>query len=295
MKYMKGHKSVISLRKIYFALGLCAILVAALANSSAPSQAALKSPVTNYIHQLERCDCSLIRGYIWDNDAQNVTISVDIYVDAVYIATIPANQFRRDLERAGFENPYHGFSYATPNSAKDGNIHTINVKIAGTNTDLSGSPRYVACDSSVFPTAVPATTAGAAGQTWEQGVEVSSSLNGIITEVKFWRPAGEPKGGHTARIWSTSGTLLKSASFVESNSPGWQYASVNFPVTAGVRYRITYNVNQEVAKTLNVFNSGPITIGPLTAWGSWYGTPAATFPTSSSTSNLFADVVFSSQ
>jgi hypothetical protein len=190
-------------------------------------------------------------------------------------------------------NPYHGFLVATPSSLKNGYIHPIYAKFNGTFIDLTSSPRDIACNASVFPTSTPETTASGQGLTWEQGVEISSSMNGIISKVKFWRAAEEPMGAHHAIIWTASGTKLTTVTFThETPEPGWQSETVNFPITAGVRYRVTYNIYNVVAKTFNVFTNGPITRGPLTAWRSYYGTPAGQFPTSSSTSNLFADVVF---
>ena len=293
-KYTKSHKHLISLRFLYFALVLCGIFIAALANSPAPTQAALKPPQPIYDGMLERADCSFIAGWAMDQNTPDVSIYVDIYDGPTLLASVPANLFRRELSDAGIY-PYHGFRFPTPSSVKDGKIHQISVKFGGTFIDLPGSPRNIACNALLFPTAVPQSIASGEGKTWEQGVEVSSSLSGVIKQVKFWRAAEEPAGGHTARIWSASGTLLKSAPFSETSSgPGWQTATVNFPITAGVRYRVTYNINYVVAKTFNVFSNGPITKGPLTAWGSYYSTPAGTFPTTYSTSNLFADIVFNS-
>ena len=297
MKYSKPRKH---LPYLYFALALCGILVA-LANSPAPTRAALNALTPAYVGALERADCNSIAGYAYDANDPNATVSVDIYADGNYIITIPANRFRSDLSNAGWENPFHGFLLITPSSLKDGKIHSITATFSGSGgVGLSGNPKFIACNSSLFSTAVPVTTASGEGRTWEQGVELSSSVSGIITRVGFWRSAGEPIGGHTARIWNTSGTQLTSASFSEPGTPGtfgnpgWVYATVNFPITAGTRYRVTYNVHKEVAKTFHVFTNGPITKGPLTGWSSWYGTPAGTFPTSHSTSNLFADVLFNS-
>jgi len=294
MKYTKTHKH---LRYLYFVLGLCGILVATLANSPAPAQAALTSPPTpDYFGALERADCSQISGFAYDDNAPDVTVSVDIYDNGNYLTTVPANRFRRDLFDAGWPNPNHGFLLFTPGSLKDGRIHTISANFAGTGVALSGSPKFLACNASVFyPTTVPQTTANGQGQTWEQGVEISSSMSGIISKICFWRSAGEPVGvgyTHKGRIWSNSGALLASATFSDNTGPGWQCTTVNFPITASTHYRVTYNVYVEVGKTFFAFNNGPITKGPLTAWTSWFGTPAGTFPTSNSTSNLFADVVF---
>ena len=291
MKYTKAQKH---LRYLYFVLALCGILLAALANSPAPTQAALTPQA--YGGGFERADCTQISGLAYDNDAPESTISVDIFADFKLIGTVPADRFRRDLSFAGWPNPYHGFLFPTPDSLKDGKVHQITVTFAGTGIGLSGNPKFIACNSSLFfPSAVPDAIASGEGLTWENGVEFSSNMSGIIREVKFWRAAEEPQGGHTARIWNaSSGAQLTSQPFYETSGPGWQSAPVNFPITAGVRYRVTYNVHKFGAKTWFTFNNGPITTGPLTAWSSWYGTPAGSFPTRHSTSNLFADIVFDS-
>lgn len=300
MKDEKPRKHLLYFRYLYFALGLFGVLIAALATSPAPTRAALNPPDPFYVGEIQRADCGSIAGIAYDDNAREETISVDIYDNGSLLATVPADRFVRELWEAGWPNPNHGFLFFIPSSVKNGKIHQLTVNFSGTGIGLSDNPKFIACNCSLFPTAVPLSTASGQGLSWEQGVEFSSSMSGIVTKVKFWRSAGEPVGGHTARIWSTSGTLLKSAPFSESGTPGtlgnpgWQFATVNFPITAGTRYRVSYNIHNEVAKTFNVFNNGPITKGPLTAWASYYSTPAGSFPTSHSLSNLFADVVFNS-
>lgn len=146
--------------------------------------------------------------------------------------------------------------------------------------------------TSIFPTDAPVTTADGAGSTWEQGVEFSASVNGEITHIRYWKAAGEP-GPHSGRIWSPSGQELATVTFTCETASGWQQAALTtpLPITAGVRYRATYSANLTVAKTFSVLNA-PITTGPLTAWGSWFSSPAGSYPTTGSGSNLFADVVF---
>jgi hypothetical protein len=144
----------------------------------------------------------------------------------------------------------------------------------------------------LFPTQTPTSEASGQGQTWEQGVQFSASVNGQITHIRFWKHCAET-GTHTGRLWSDTGILLASVSFTNETSCGWQTAKLSSPVSisAGVRYRATYNINSYVAKTFYVFPP-PISNGPLTAYGSFYSTPGGSFPTTSSGSNLFADVVF---
>jgi hypothetical protein len=158
-------------------------------------------------------------------------------------------------------------------------------------------------NTSLFPTDVPQTTASGAGSTWEQGIEFSSTVDGQITHIRFWKAVGEPSGGHVGHIWdAATGMELASVQFFNETASGWQETQLPTPlsITAGARYKVTYNVYSVVAKTFDVFcdpppmvcNPTPITRGPLVGWGSSYSTPAGSFPTTGSTSNLFADVRF---
>jgi hypothetical protein len=142
----------------------------------------------------------------------------------------------------------------------------------------------------VFPTAVPQTTAMGP---FEQGLEFSSSVTGQITHIRFWKAPGEPSGNHIGRIWASNGLLLASALFNNETASGWQEAQLQTPlsVTANVKYRVTYNVHNVVAKTVNGIPSA-ITSGPLVAWRSFSATPAGSFPTTPNMDNLFVDVRF---
>ncbi len=149
--------------------------------------------------------------------------------------------------------------------------------------------------ASIFLTEAPQTTADGQGSTWEQGVEFSSSVNGQITHIRFWKAANEMPGNHFGRIWTATGNPLVPlavAPFTCETASGWQQAELQTPlqITAGVRYRVSYNA-RTVAKTPNALDS-PITIGPLTVWDSWFSQNAGTFPSTRSHSNLFADIVF---
>jgi Domain of unknown function (DUF4082) len=292
MEYTKHRKKLVFFRYLYFVLGLCAILIAPLANSPAPTRAA--SPDGFYEGRVEIIDCTQIKGWAWDIDRPNESINVDIYDGPNLIITIPANRFRQDLLNAGKGNGYHGFLTSIPSFLKDGQVHLISVKFGGTPIHLTGSSKNLVCKASLFPTAVPTATASGEDRTWEQGVEFSSSLSGVITKVRFWRADQEPQGEHYATLWSASGQPLKTVRFNETTAPGWQYANFNFSINANDRYKLTYNIHSVVAKSFGVFNSGPILSGPLTAHGSWYGTPAFSNPTTGSTSNFFADIEFNS-
>jgi hypothetical protein len=203
--------------------------------------------------------------------------------------------FRQDLLNADKGNGKHAFVFTVPDFIKNGQAQTITVRIAGTSTQI-GSSRSITCKARMFPSDVPQTTASGGGFTWEQGVEFSSAIGGKITHIAFWRTPGEPMGNHIGRLWSTAGVLLAWAPFTETSTSGWQYAQLATPydITPGVRYKVTYNVNSEVAKTFDVFAAGPLNRVPFTVYGSSFCQNAGCFPGTGSSSNLFADILFNS-
>ena len=103
------------------------------------------APTPAYSGVLDGAGCTNIGGWAWDTTQPNTSINVDIYDGSTLIATVAANQFRQDLANAGIGNGIHGFSLATPASLKNGQAHSIVVKISGTSSALSGSPKSVNC------------------------------------------------------------------------------------------------------------------------------------------------------
>ena len=259
-----------------------------------PASCAPLPPI--YEGYVDGADCNQIWGWAWDQNRPNDPINVDIYANGGFVATVPANLFRQDLLNAGKGNGFHAFVFNVPSWLKNGQLQTITVRFGGTSTQLGFSPRTIVCTASMFPNDVPQTTASGAGSTWEQGVEFSSSVPGKITHIKFWKAEGETSGNHVGRIWTASGGLLRTASFINETSSGWQTAEVSpaLSISANTRYKVTYNIHIVGAKTFNVFANGPLNRPPFTIYGSSFCSPAGCFPTTGSTSNLFADIVFNS-
>jgi hypothetical protein len=95
----------------------------------------------------ERADCTTISGWAWDAHQPDASIFVDVYFDNNPFVSVraPANQFRQDLLDAGYGNGNHGFSFPTPMSLKNGQPHTITIKIANTNINLGGTGKTITC------------------------------------------------------------------------------------------------------------------------------------------------------
>jgi hypothetical protein len=243
---------------------------------------------------LDGADCNQIWGWAWDRNNPNAPVSVDIYDGSTYITTIAANIFRQDLLNAGKGNGYHGFVFNVPASLKNGRTHSISVRFSGSSNNLGSSPRPIICGASLFPTVTATVTAASGGgSTWEQATQFTSAINGKITHLRYYKVPGET-GTHVGRLWSDTGTPLRQQTFINETASGWQEVALTTPysITAGVTYRVSYNVNLYGAKVLSGM-SFPIINWPLKATGAMYATPSGTFPNTGSVSNFLADIRFS--
>ena len=100
-------------------------------------------------------------------------------------------------------------------------------------------------------------------------------------------------GVHTARLWTDTGTQIASVVFTAESASGWQEQALPAPVaiSAGINYRVSYNVNTGYSYTSGGLSS-PITNSPLTANAGCFNQVGGNFPATLITSNTFADVRF---
>jgi hypothetical protein len=150
---------------------------------------------------------------------------------------------------------------------------------------------------SLFTTQTPAQPNHTDGPThdYELGMRFSSSVNGTITGIKYWRAASET-GTHTGRIWSSTGTLLASVVFTGDTGSGWKTQALASPlaITAGTTYVVSVNANVYYVTTSGGFVSA-ISNSPLTApaGGGRFNDNAGVFPNGLfGNENYFRDVVF---
>jgi hypothetical protein len=237
-----------------------------------------------YSGGLLTANCSMIKGWA-DWVDETTPDSVDIYINGGFKARIVANRC------VGSGGVCNGFTYIIPNALKNGDELSVEVKDVSTGTQLSGSPLTIRCGAMLFPTLPgPVTSVSGEGKTWEQAIHLTSTETGKITHIRFWK-VPEECGSHVGRIWSDTGAQLRSANFTGETASGWQEAPISPPlqITAGTKYRISYNVNCYGGKILSGLTS-PYLREPLIAWRGFYTTPSATFPNTSSASNFLADV-----
>jgi hypothetical protein len=148
--------------------------------------------------------------------------------------------------------------------------------------------------------ATPTIPAASDGTPIEVGIKFRADIDGFVTGIRFYKGAANT-GTHVAHLWSSSGSLLATATFTNETASGWQEVTLAAPVAinAGSTYIASYHSsNGYYAATGNYFISEHVN-WPLRAPASAsvggngvfkYG--ASGFPASGSNSNYWVDVLF---
>jgi hypothetical protein len=153
-------------------------------------------------------------------------------------------------------------------------------------------------------TATPGTVDHGADSEVELGVKFRADVNGTVSGIRFYK-ASTNTGTHVGNLWTSTGTLLASATFTSETPSGWQQVNFATPVSisANTIYVASYHTNVGHYSTdPNYFASAGVDNPPLHALASGvspngvyaytYG-PSSSFPTGTyNSTNYWADVVF---
>src|SRR5207253_643851 len=137
----------------------------------------------------------------------------------------------------------------------------------------------------------------------ELGVKFTSDTNGFISGIRFYK-ASLNTGTHTGSLWTSTGTLLATATFGNESASGWQQVNFASPVaiTANTVYVASYHAPVgQYAADQNFFATAAVDSPPLHAltngaaggngiftYGSGTSFPNSTF----NSTNYWVDVVF---
>ncbi len=175
------------------------------------------------------------------------------------------------------------------------------------NTQSSPTSRSVTvtfqCPCSIFGSRVPTVPSTADTTPTEVGVKFRSDVAGQVTGVRFYKGTGNT-GTHLGHLWTSTGTLLATATFTDETASGWQ--AVNFPSPVSINANTTYVASYyapagRVAGDNNAFTNAGADTAPLHALRSGvdgangvYRDGSTGFPTSSyRDSNYWVDVILS--
>ena len=192
---------------------------------------------------------------------------------------------------------------ATVTGLTNGTAYTFTVtatNAVGTSSASTASTA-VTPEDTIFDFTAPAVADAGDPSSLEVGVKFTASVSGQATGVRFYK-ASANTGTHIGSLWTSTGTLLASATFTNETASGWQYVtfSTPVPITAGTTYVAGYfDPSGHYSATSSGFNSA-FTNSPLTALanatsanGVYAYSSASTFPSNSySASNYWVDVLF---
>ncbi|RIK35198.1 MAG: hypothetical protein DCC55_31060, partial [Chloroflexi bacterium] len=153
-------------------------------------------------------------------------------------------------------------------------------------------------------TAVPTLASKDDSNAIEVGVKFQSDIAGYVSGIRFYKGAANI-GTHIGNLWSSSGQLLASATFVNETASGWQQVFFATPVLieANTTYVASYHAAVgRYAYDENYFATNGVNSPPLRALSTGaasgngvfrYGATSG-FPTESfNASNYWVDVLFS--
>ncbi len=162
-------------------------------------------------------------------------------------------------------------------------------------------PAAAMAQDTIFGSATPATVDSGDGRSVELGVKFSSEVGGSVTGVRFYK-ASTNTGTHIGGLWSSSGTLLASATFTSETASGWQQVNFSTPVviSANTTYVAGYFAPKGHYSDTSSGLSSAVGTPPLTALansaspnGVYAYSATSTFPTGSyKATNYWVDVNF---
>ena len=150
-------------------------------------------------------------------------------------------------------------------------------------------------------TVVPASPDASDAQPVEVGVKFSSDTAGFITSLRFYKSVNNT-GTHVGNLWTSTGTLQRSAIFTNETASGWQ--EVDFPapvaIAANTTYIASYHTNAgHYAADAAYFAAAGVDSAPLHAPAAGasgngvYKYGASAFPTDTfNATNYWVDVVY---
>ncbi|GAB3921634.1 beta-galactosidase [Larkinella terrae] len=99
----------------------------------------------NYDGYLDKVECGTMRGWVWDRNDPDGSVTVEFSADGKVIGTTEADIYRSDLENAGKGNGKHAYSFTTPASLKDNKTHQISAKVCNSSFTLKYAPKSLTC------------------------------------------------------------------------------------------------------------------------------------------------------
>jgi hypothetical protein len=164
-------------------------------------------------------------------------------------------------------------------------------------------PQNCPCDTIWQPSATPSVVNSTDNESIEVGVKFRSDSSGYITGIRFYKSTANG-GTHQGNLWSSTGTLLATATFTNEGGSGWQQVFFSNPIAivANTTYIASYFTPAgNYSADTGFFISAGVDTPPLHALangtdglnGVYFYGPSSAFPTNSyNAANYWVDVVY---
>jgi Domain of unknown function (DUF4082)/Fibronectin type III domain/Bacterial Ig domain len=186
---------------------------------------------------------------------------------------------------------------------KNGTSYTF--KVAAVNAVGTGeqslATNAATPQDTIFDFATPTLPDAGDPSSVELGVKFTASSEGWVTGIRFYK-ASTNTGTHVGSLWSSSGTLLASATFTNEAESGWQQVtfSERVAIKAGTTYVAGYFAPNGHYSATGAGFGAAVTNGPLQALanassanGVYAYSSSSTFPSNSyNATNYYVDVLF---
>jgi methionine-rich copper-binding protein CopC len=231
-------------------------------------------------------------SFVLRDSSNNVVPSAVAYNDATRTATLTPNALL--ASSATYT--------ATVSGAQDaaGNPMSAPVSWSFTTASVGSGPFSIWSASAVPQVAMDPDLSAT-----ELGVKFRSDIAGLITGIRFYK-GSQNTGTHVGHLWTSTGTLLATATFTNETATGWQQVSFATPVSINpnTTYIASYYApNGRYAEDDNYFANVGVDNGPLHALqagvdgfnGVYAYGPVGSFPNQNWLSaNYWVDVVMNS-
>ncbi len=244
-------------------------------------------------------------------EGSEVTGSVTVSADAADNVGVVGVQFLLDGANLGAEDTDAPYTMEWDSATAANGPHTLTAlardaagNTASSEVSVTVVPLGDNCPCSIWDdTDTPATASVNDVQAIEVGVKFQSDIDGYITGVRFYKGSLNT-GTHIGNLWSSDGTLLGTATFVDETDSGWQQVSFDAPVSVAANTTYVASYHTEVgyySASGGYFATSGEDSPPLHALANGVDGPngvyayssESTFPTDSfNATNYWVDVVF---